>query len=316
MARDTISISPALLDHAARLGITVPPVAAASDVSTDDYFAFWRALAAAAGDRADLGLSFGTSVFGRSTAGHAALQAPTLGDALRTLARYKRLTCPEEVVIEVIDGEPSVRFDWILATAPVPAILVDAVFASHAALVALGSGGKVRPARIELARKRRHAQLLRDHFRCPIAFGAPSDRVVFAPGALAIPFVTANRAAYEQLVPGLEAKLAARRSLVGDVRVAIARTISAGARPSVDAVAQRLETTPRTLQRRLGAARTTFQGQLDDVRRVAARRLLANTELPPIDIAFLLGFAEPNSFVRAFRAWEHTTPLRWRTAHG
>jgi len=31
-----------------------------------------------------------------------------------------------------------------------------------------------------------------------------------------------------------------------------------------------------------------------------------------VAIAMLLGFAEPNSFVRAFRGWEQTTPLRWR----
>jgi AraC-like DNA-binding protein len=127
--------------------------------------------------------------------------------------------------------------------------------------------------------------------------------------------VTANREAYAQLVPGLETKLVAKRSLVGDVRVAIARTISAGARPNVEAIAGRLDTSARTLQRQLGQARTTFQDQLDDVRRVVARRLLENTELEPIDISFLLGFAEPNSFVRAFRSWERTTPLRWRVAH-
>jgi AraC-like DNA-binding protein len=145
-------------------------------------------------------------------------------------------------------------------------------------------------------------------------FGAAHDRIVFAEGALALALVTANRAAYAQLVPGLEAQLVARRSLIGDVRIAIARTLSAGARPNVELIAERLETSRRTLQRRLGAARTTFQDQLDDVRHVAARRLLEATELPPIDIAFLLGFAEPNSFARAFRTWERTTPLRWRAA--
>ena len=49
-------------------------------------------------------------------------------------------------------------------------------------------------------------------------------------------------------------------------------------------------------------------------RRTSARRLLTNTELDPNDIAFLLGFEEPNSFVRAFRVWERTTPIRWREA--
>jgi AraC-like DNA-binding protein len=196
----------------------------------------------------------------------------------------------------------------------VPAILVDAIFASHVALVAHGTGGKIAPLRIELARKRRHAELLRRHFGCPIVFGATHDRVVFAAQALAIPLQTANRAAYERLVPGLEARLIGKRSLVGDVRVAIARTISAGARPSVGIVAHRLDTSPRTLQRRLTKARTTFQDQLDDIRHVAARRLLEHTALEPFDIAFLLGFAEPNSFLRAFRSWERTTPLRWRAA--
>ena len=311
MARDTLSITHGVLDHLRRTGMVVPPVA--DELTTDEYFACWRAIAEA-NDRADAGLSIGRAVFGRSLASQAALHAQTVGDALRTIGRYKRLVCPEEVVVEVTGGEARVRFDWVLATGEVPAILVDAVFAAHTALLARATGGKAAPIRIELARKRRHAQLLRDHFHCPIVFGAARDCLVFAESALALRLVTANREAYAQLVPGLEAKLAAKRSLVGDVRIAIARTISAGTRPSVETVAERLETSPRTLQRRLGRARTTFQDQLDDVRHVAARRLLAQTELEPIDISFLLGFAEPNSFARAFRSWERTSPLRWRAA--
>jgi AraC-like DNA-binding protein len=311
MARDTMAITTDVIEYLRQQGVVAPRVA--SELTTDEYFAYWRSVAAA-NDRPDLGLALGAAVFGRSVSAQAALQAPTLGDALRTIGRYKRLSCPEDVLVEIQGGEPSVRFDWVLSTGEVPAILVDAIFASHVALVARGTGGKIAPVRIELARKRRHGPLLRAHFRCPVVFGAAHDRIVFPVGALGFRFVTADRQAYEQLVPGLEAKLIAKRSLVGDVRVAIARTISAGGRPSIETIADRLDTSARTLQRRLGAARTTFQVQLDDVRRVAARRLLAQTELPPIDIAFLLGFAEPNSFARAFRTWERTTPLRWRAA--
>jgi AraC-like DNA-binding protein len=311
MARDTLPISCGVVEYLQRAGVPVPAVA--GDVSTDEYFAFWREIAAA-DDRADLGIAIGKAALGRSVASQAALQAPTLGEALRTIGRYKRLACPEEVLVEVQDGEAGVRFDWVLATGEVPAILVDAVFTSLVALSARGSAGKAAPIRIELARKRRHVQVLRDHFRCPIAFGATHDRIVFAERALAIPFVTADREAYAQLVPGLEARLAAQRSILGDLRIAIARTISAGAKPSIDLIAERLDTSPRTLQRRLGEARTTFQDQLDDVRHVAARRLLEHTELTPFDISFLLGFSEPNSFARAFRTWERTTPLRWRAA--
>ncbi len=309
MARDTFTVGSGVREYLERAGVQVPPLAA--EMSTEEYFAAWHAIAHDAAP--DLGLRIGLHTFGTSISSVAALQAPTLGDALHAIGRYKRISCPEEVVIEVRNAEPSVRFDWVLATSQVPSLLVDAIFASYVGLIAKGTG-KNMVVRVELARKKRHAQLLRDHFRCPIVFGAEKDRLVFAKGALALPMVTANREAFEHLVPGLEAKLAAKRSLVGDVRIAIARTIGAGTRPSIESIAQRLETSPRTLQRRLGDARTRFQDQLDDVRHVAARRLLEHTELAPIDIAFLLGFAEPNSFLRAFRTWERTTPLRWRAA--
>ena len=52
---------------------------------------------------------------------------------------------------------------------------LNPIFASQVRLVARGTDGKAAPVRIELARKRRSAQVLRDHFRCPIVFGATHD---------------------------------------------------------------------------------------------------------------------------------------------
>jgi len=98
MPRETLSISSSVIDYLKRRGIEVPPHSA--ELTTQDYFAFWRDVAARDG-APDLGLSIGSAVFGRSVASEAALQAPTLGDALRTLGRYKRLVCPEDVLVEI-----------------------------------------------------------------------------------------------------------------------------------------------------------------------------------------------------------------------
>jgi AraC-like DNA-binding protein len=68
------------------------------------------------------------------------------------------------------------------------------------------------------------------------------------------------------------------------------------------------------MQRRLGELGTTYQELLDDVRRRSARRLLGHTDLEMGEIAFLLGFEEVNSFLRAFRGWEGTTPTKWRAS--
>ncbi len=77
-------------------------------------------------------------------------------------------------------------------------------------------------------------------------------------------------------------------------------------------MARELGLSPRTLQRRLTEAGTSYQRVLDQVRQQAARRLLEATDLDASEIAFFLGFEELNSFTRAFHGWEGTTPGRWR----
>lgn len=157
--------------------------------------------------------------------------------------------------------------------------------------------------------------LLRGHFQCPIVFGATHDAMVFEQGALDLPFVTADGGAFGRVLNGLEKRIANGEGfsgIVGELRVAIARQMSEGRQPSIAAISRRLGLSRRTLQRQLGGCNTSFQHQLSGVRRTIASRLLANTELDTVAISMLLGFVEPNSFARAFRAWERTTPLRWR----
>jgi AraC-like DNA-binding protein len=106
-------------------------------------------------------------------------------------------------------------------------------------------------------------------------------------------------------------RLARYKRLVDDVREALRATMS-GDRPAIANDAKSLGMSVRALQRRLAGMGTTYQDLLDDVRHRSARRLLRSTNLDPVEVAFLLGFEEVNSFARAFHAWEGTTPARWR----
>ena len=45
----------------------------------------------------------------------AALSAENFGAAMDQMARYKQLTCPEEIVQEKDDEEWSIQFRWLLA---------------------------------------------------------------------------------------------------------------------------------------------------------------------------------------------------------
>ena len=64
----------------------------------------------------------------------------------------------------------------------------------------------------------------------------------------------------------------------------------------------------RTLQRRLGDEGQSFRQQLDRTREQLARHYLKQPGLSTSEIAFLLGFEDPNSFYRAFMAWTGQTP--------
>jgi aryl-alcohol dehydrogenase-like predicted oxidoreductase len=68
----------------------------------------------------------------------------------------------------------------------------------------------------------------------------------------------------------------------------------------------------RTLQRRLQDEGSTFQRLLEDARRQLPRHFLNNSVLELNEAAYLLGYEDGNSFVRAFRGWEGVPPATWR----
>jgi AraC-like DNA-binding protein len=324
---DVVPIPVALFALLARVGLDVDAVLRRAKLArsrfnvprpqatTAEFFALWRAVEETVPEP-DLGLRLGAAALEDSedVVALAMLNSASLGEGLQKLARYKRLTCPEEVSIEVHDGEARLRFDWLLTDEDAPTLLTDLVFAWVLNLARRGTKTAVRPRRIELTRRAASEAALRLHFGCEIRFDAPHDLIVFDEQALGLPMVGRNAQLLAVLVPGLELAIAQddqTRTLVDDLRRAIGESMC-GDRPAIPRIARALGMSARTLQRRLGHLGTTYQDILDDVRRQSAQRLLANTALGLGEVAFLLGFEEVNSFARAFHAWEGTTPARWR----
>ncbi len=104
----------------------------------------------------------------------------------------------------------------------------------------------------------------------------------------------------------------AGEGLLADVRRILATRITRGDDPRIDVVARELATSSRTLQRRLAAEGTSFQQTIDDVRRDAAGRYLADRSLAIAEVAYLLGYSEPAPFHRAFKRWFGVTPQDYR----
>lgn len=76
--------------------------------------------------------------------------------------------------------------------------------------------------------------------------------------------------------------------------------------------AKKLGYSKRTLQRKLSSENTTFQKQLNSTREVLALNYLQNTDMTTSDIAYLLGYQEFNSFLRAFSIWKGMSISEYR----
>lgn len=81
---------------------------------------------------------------------------------------------------------------------------------------------------------------------------------------------------------------------------------------NMEAAAERLGVSSRTLRRHLQAEGVTFRQLVEELRCKKAQDLLLYTDVPVQDISVLVGYEETASFVRAFRRWAGETPGRWR----
>ena len=77
-------------------------------------------------------------------------------------------------------------------------------------------------------------------------------------------------------------------------------------------MARKLATSSRTLQRRLKEEGETYQAVLNRTREELASHYLAKTDLASAEIAYLLGYEDPNCFFRAYHDWTGTTPAQAR----
>lgn len=167
---------------------------------------------------------------------------------------------------------------------------------------------------VELADRRAGADAYRKFLQVPVTTGNPRNAVIVPARAASMPMRSAKPADVPRLLARAEQELAARalpRGFLAEVRTVIAAQIEQGGADTVAAVADALQTSRRTLARKLAAERTSYQALLDDVRTEIATRDLA-AGAPITRVAQRLGFADASSFTRAFRRWTGETPATRR----
>lgn len=284
-------------------------------LKTEELFALWRAIGEVSTNPA-IGLLLGTEAKTERfhPIGLAALSSENFGAAMGQMARYKQLTCPEEIIQNKDDKEWSIQFRWLLADEPEPQVMIECAFAWVLSIVRHGTGTRLSPLRVEFVQARSNVKEMERHFGCPVRCGCPRNAIVFRAADAERKFLTRNAELLGLLAPQFEKELEqdnAEESFIERVRLAIEQKLT-GRRPTIEDIADALHISARTLQRRLQEEGCSFQRVLEDARHRLARRFLNNSVLELNEAAYLLGYEDGNSFVRAFRSWEGVPPARWR----
>lgn len=283
-------------------------------LAANDFHRFWEGLESELAVP-DLPLKLCRSVRSESFSPplFAALCSPNFLVAVQRIARFKALVAPMRLEVREDHDQVAVWLVWPEEGGVPPASLVLTELLFVVTLARMGTRELVRPLSVITTEPPSDQEAYVDFLRVRIQKGKRHSVVVSRSDAVR-PFLTSNEGLWAAFEPELRNRLAqldASVTVGQRVRSVLLEALPGGG-VEMDAVAQRVGMSRRSLQRHLEAEGLTYTDLLQSTRHALAQHYLLKTDLPVAEISFLLGFDEPNSFFRAFRGWVGRSPESFR----
>ncbi|WP_419913690.1 AraC family transcriptional regulator ligand-binding domain-containing protein [Hoeflea sp.] len=308
-----IGVQPAAVLRRAGLSVHIFDDADA-EFDPAQYFAIWAAAEGLSSDPG-LGVTLGRKMphlpFG------SALVAFSCADTIRTgldrLSLFKPLIAPIRIDHRETGEGYLVRFLPLGDGLHFSALLANFEGSYFVELCRLLTGHEIAPLKVGTIAP---APALREFLGiAPHTSDAPE--ILFRHADIDLPLISENADIWQGLEPILSKKMLEfdRNTCAADrVRAELIELLPSG-RSSIDDVCGRLGVGRRNLQLRLAQDGTSFRSVLEDLRRDLAVAYLRDDTMRVEEVSYLLGFADPNSFYRAFRDWTGMTPAEARNLH-
>ena len=254
--------------------------------------------------------------------GHAWLSSSTLRTGLKRLSRYSRLV-GERAITEIEESGQGVKVRfWAKrgnpAVVAVAAVFVDVAMALLLDMCRMNAGAALRPMAASLRRGRpENVDAYARFFGCPVRFGAEENAFVLSAKDADRSLPSSNKqlaAVFDRMLTEELARLD-KSNVIARCRAAVLEDLPSG-EASAEETAKQLHMSPRTLQRKLAEAQTTYVQLVDDTRKDLALRYIEDPRRSITDITFSLGFSQPSAFTRAFRRWTGLAPSEYRAKRG
>ena len=235
--------------------------------------------------------------------------ADTVEAGVRQLARYLQIS-GAPFSIQVRDDVEPIRVELTTLTAPFAMEFEAALIVLHFRKEADG----VFDVSVSFTHALDDGAEFSRILGCPVASNAPWSGISLSRQTWRLPLRRRDpvlRQVLERHADEILARLPARTGLALEVQRLLAARVTGGD-TRIEWVGRELGMSARTLQRRLADEGLSFQKLLDDARKVAAGRHLAESTLAIGEIAYILGYSEAAAFHRAFKRWYGTTPETFR----
>lgn len=252
----------------------------------------------------------------------ALLTAPTLGEGLDAFLEYFDLRIPYMALsARTRAGRFEIELVPRLDVGELLPLLIEIPLLILQHYIGTIRNTPMRGAYIDLAYPAAHRQAGYDRwFECEVRFERGRHALSIPASWRHIANLGHDETSWQAALNQCEELSSARGagSPLGRIRAELYRAFTAPGPliepPTVDDVARRLHVSSRTLIRRLRAAGTTYQLEIDRIRQWRAAELLKRADLPVGTIADALGFADAASFAKAFKRWNGVSPAAYRKA--
>ena len=281
------------------------------NLSTLDYYHLLMAFDQVANDEQIIAMSRIKNIQMFMPPFFAALSSKNGLAAIEHFAKYKKITGPIVVNIEVFDELVRVnyRYDYSGLDLPRFAVLNEQLLLLD--LIRTGTGKEIVP--VHVGTPYSYEEASASIFGCQVEV-MEGNELVFKKADLEKPFLTANNVMLEYLEPQLKERLAeamTSESFTGIVQQKLYQAIPSGCF-TIEDIAASLGISSRTLQRNLTAEGTKFNQELQNIQKILAFSYFKNPEMTTEDVSYLLGYSEVSSFSRAFKKWTGQTISEYR----